>query len=571
MGKDGEDMGETTLHIQMRDMLKRPVFRKAEVLASERALTRYVRWVHIMEVPEVGNLLNGGELVLTTGIGWQDNAQQGLSFLRQLIAHGAAGLCIELGAHTKSQLGAMKEIASAEDFPLIWFHEQVRYIDITQDLHFTLLRSHQRLIAELDTLTTSFNQLLLNGDGVQPLLRLLSRTTGYDVALYPLEGEASAVPYCAPEHLEARRQSWFSHRESVSTRMESRTEHTSPTEFCSSPGTLSLSVQALEYTFADLVLTTAKPSNHDLDLENQHQPSNEFILQAMERCAAAIAQDWMRTKYMEEKRRYKEDMWVIDWLNGHHSPKEIHEYLSTASPLLATGTGTIILFERIPGYSDSLKLQKLLIQRNIVSRSIFSREGFTLYSTVLNHQIILIIIDPQPGVQRKSHLWNCIQQLQQHEADQTHHLFSGLLGIGQSCANLARIKDSLDSAKETLSIQKDIGAMQQPFYSNLHCYRIIAGMKQSGSLEDFIEEYLGPIIRYDAEKGGQLLHTLKQYFVLCCSKQETATRLFIVRQTLYHRLHKIETLLGEDYVLPEKRVAIELAIYGYEYVHGPIA
>ncbi|WKL05312.1 hypothetical protein Q0F98_13300 [Paenibacillus amylolyticus] len=48
--------------------------------------------------------------------------------------------------------------------------------------------------------------------------------------------------------------------------------------------------------------------------------------------------------------------------------------------------------------------------------------------------------------------------------------------------------------------------MQQPFYSNLHCYRIIASMKQCGNLDDFIEEYLGPLIRYDVEKGGQLLH-----------------------------------------------------------------
>ncbi|MEO2207592.1 helix-turn-helix domain-containing protein [Paenibacillus pabuli] len=96
-------------------------------------------------------------------------------------------------------------------------------------------------------------------------------------------------------------------------------------------------------------------------------------------------------------------------------------------------------------------------------------------------------------------------------------------------------------------------------------------MKQSGNLEDFIEEYLGPVIRHDAERGGQLLSTLKQYLVLCCSKQETATALFIVRQTLYHRLDKIEALLGEDYILPEKRIATQLAIYAYEYVNGPIA
>ncbi|MFS0872270.1 PucR family transcriptional regulator [Paenibacillus xylanilyticus] len=559
-------MGETTLQLQMRDMLKRPVFRKAEVLASERALERYVRWVHIMEVPDVGNLLNGGELVLTTGIGWQDDEQQGLSFLRQLIARGAAGLCIELGAHTKSQLGAMKEIAAADDFPLIWFHEQVRYIDITQDLHFALIRSHQRMLAELDNLTTSFNQLLLNGDGVQPLLRLLSRTTGYPVALYPLEGEASAVPYCPPELLENRRMAWLTQRShsSQTDQMGQKNRSGQPMD------ALTLPIQALEYTFADLVLFLEKLPDHELELQ-RHKPSDEFVIQAVERCAAAIAQDWMRTKYMEEKRRYKEDMWVIDWLNGHHTAKEIQEYLISRGPLLASSKGTVVLFDSNPSYTDSLKLQKLLIQRNIVARSVFSREGFTLFSTVLNHQIILIILDPQPVPQRKSSLWRCIEQLQQHEIDQTHRLFSGLLGIGHSCTDLSRLKDSLDAAKETLRIQKDTGPMQQPFYSNLHGYRIIAGMKQSGNLEDFIEEYLGPVIRHDAEKGGQLLRTLKQYFVLCCSKQETATALFIVRQTLYHRLDKIEALLGEDYVLPEKRVAIELAIYAYEYVHGPIA
>ncbi|WP_345940769.1 PucR family transcriptional regulator [Paenibacillus sp. ALJ109b] len=562
-------MGETTLHIQMRDMLKRPVFRKAEVLASERALERYVRWVHIMEVTEVGNLLNGGELVLTTGIGWQDDEKQGLSFMRQLIARGAAGLCIELGAYTKSQLGPMKELAAEADFPLIWFHEQVRYIDITQDLHFALIRSHQRMLAELDSLTTSFNQLLLNGDGVQPLLRLLSRTTGYPVALYPLDGEASAVPYCPPAQLEIRRQEWLSRRGHSDDEDHLGDHSVQRNHSVHSLDALTLPVQALDYEFADLVLMLDKLTDHEP--ESSNRPSDEFIIQALERCAAAIAQDWMRTKYMEEKRRYKEDMWVIDWLNGHHSAKEIHEYVSAANAQLASGIGTVILFDSNPNYTDSLKLQKLLIQRNIVARSVFSREGFSLYSTVLNHQIILIILDPLPGSQRKSSLWRCIEQLQQHEQEQTHRLFSGLFGIGHSCADLSRLKDSLEAAKDTLRIQKDIGVMQQPFYSNLHCYRIIASMKQSGSLDDFIEEYLGPVICYDAEKGGQLLRTLKQYFILCCSKQETATALFIVRQTLYHRLHKIETLLGDDYTLPEKRVAIELAIYAYEYVHGPLA
>ncbi|MDM5281244.1 PucR family transcriptional regulator ligand-binding domain-containing protein [Paenibacillus silvae] len=550
-------MEEPTLQIQIRDMLKRPVFRKAEYVASDRALERYVRWVHIMEVPEIGDLLSGGELILTTGIGWSEGNQGGLSFLHQLITCGAAGLCIELGEHTRPQLEGLKQIAAEADFPLIWFQDQVRYIDITQDLHFALIRSHQRMVAELDQLTTTFHQLLLNGDGVLPLLRLLSRNTGYAVALYPLEGEAAAVPYVPSEQLEMRRQQWF---------VEAR-ETLHPHNRMNG---ISMPVQALEYTFADLVLFPHQPEDMDLNQPPETRPSEAYVVQALERCAAAIAQDWMRTKYMEEKRRYKEDMWVIDWLNGSHSTKDIQEYLSAADPRLCKAQAAVILFESHPVHNDSLRLQKLLIQRNIVARSIFAREGFTLYSTVLNLQIIVIVIDPQSETLRKNKLWHCIQQLKQHEQEQTHQLFSGLLGIGQSYSDLSRLRESLESARETLRIQKDIGVMQQPFYSNLHCYRIIASMKQSGNLNDFITEYLGPLIRYDSEKGGQLLLTLKQYLTLCCSKQETASALFIVRQTLYHRLDKIESLLGKDYLLPEKRVAMELALYAYEYINGPL-
>ncbi|MBU5352641.1 PucR family transcriptional regulator ligand-binding domain-containing protein [Paenibacillus barcinonensis] len=550
-------MEEPTLHIQIRDMLKRPVFRKAEYVASDRALERYVRWVHIMEVPEIGDLLSGGELILTTGIGWAEGNQRGLSFLHQLITCGAAGLCIELGEHTRPQLEGLKQIAAEADFPLIWFQDQVRYIDITQDLHFALIRSHQRMVAELDQLTTSFHQLLLNGDGVLPLLRLLSRNTGYAVALYPLEGEAAAVPYVSSEQLEMRRQQWF---------VEAR-ETLQPQNRMNG---ISMPVQALEYTFADLVLFPHQPEDIDLNQPPETRPSEAYVVQALERCAAAIAQDWMRTKYMEEKRRYKEDMWIIDWLNGSHSTKDIQEYLSAADPRLCKAQAAVILFDSHPVHNDSLRLQKLLIQRNIVARSIFAREGFTLYSTVLNLQIIVIVIDPQSETLRKNKVWHCIQQLKQHEQEQTHQLFSGLLGIGQSYSDLSRLRESLESARETLRIQKDIGVMQQPFYSNLHCYRIIASMKQSGNLNDFITEYLGPLIRYDSEKGGQLLLTLKQYLTLCCSKQETASALFIVRQTLYHRLDKIESLLGKDYLLPEKRVAMELALYAYEYINGPL-
>jgi purine catabolism regulator len=50
------------------------------------------------------------------------------------------------------------------------------------------------------------------------------------------------------------------------------------------------------------------------------------------------------------------------------------------------------------------------------------------------------------------------------------------------------------------------------------------------------------------------------------SKQETAKQLYIVRQTLYHRLEKIEEILGHDFMNHEKRLVIEIMIMSYDFL-----
>ena len=64
-------------------------------------------------------------------------------------------------------------------------------------------------------------------------------------------------------------------------------------------------------------------------------------------------------------------------------------------------------------------------------------------------------------------------------------------------------------------------------------------------------------------KGSELLRTLKVYLDHDGSKQIAAQQLFIVRQSLYYRLEKIEELLGADYMLPRK----ELGAAGRDYGH----
>ena len=61
--------------LSLADVLDLPVVRRAlpEVVIGDGALGREIRWAHVVEMRDPDDLLKGGELVLTTGLGAGDD------------------------------------------------------------------------------------------------------------------------------------------------------------------------------------------------------------------------------------------------------------------------------------------------------------------------------------------------------------------------------------------------------------------------------------------------------------------------------------------------------------------
>ena len=81
-----------------RELLELPVLRRArpEVLTGD--LDVAVRWVHTSEIFEIGSLLEGGELLLTTGLGLVREPPNRLAeYVKSLAERRVAGLVLELG------------------------------------------------------------------------------------------------------------------------------------------------------------------------------------------------------------------------------------------------------------------------------------------------------------------------------------------------------------------------------------------------------------------------------------------------------------------------------------------
>jgi len=89
--------------------------------------------------------------------------------------------------------------------------------------------------------------------------------------------------------------------------------------------------------------------------------------------------------------------------------------------------------------------------------------------------------------------------------------------------------------------------------------RLLAAVVEDRELADVIEGALGPLLEHDAAHGTELLDTLYALLAHGDSKSATADALHVRRQTLYKRLAKIESLIG-DLGDPEWRVSLLVAL-----------
>ena len=106
------------------------------VVAGAARLDVPVRWVHAIELTDVGRLLRGGELVLSTGIALPESPAELAGYVASLAHVGVAGLAVELGRrYTRALPAALVRAAEERAVPLVELRREVAFIEITEAVH----------------------------------------------------------------------------------------------------------------------------------------------------------------------------------------------------------------------------------------------------------------------------------------------------------------------------------------------------------------------------------------------------------------------------------------------------
>ncbi|QHF44258.1 CdaR family transcriptional regulator [Pseudomonas sp. S35] len=119
------------------------------------------------------------------------------------------------------------------------------------------------------------------------------------------------------------------------------------------------------------------------------------------------------------------------------------------------------------------------------------------------------------------------------------------VGLSAAAHPPARLAQAQDEARQALAAARRFSERAGLcVYDELGVLKLLSGVRDRALLDQFLNERLGPLLRHDAHHGPSLMPTLEAWFHENGNLMAAAQRLALHRNTMTHRVQRIEALCG---------------------------
>lgn len=508
-----------------------------EVLSGDEALEARVRWVHVSDSAGVARLLDGGELLLSTGSGWPTEPAELEAFVAGLVEAGLSGLVLELGAHYRYVPAVVETAARAQGLALIALHREVKFVALTEAVHSRIISEQTAALRARDEVRERFTALSLRGSPADFIVHQLAQTLGAAVVLENLAHEvvAAEVPPAAEEELFANWEgrSRRAHREDAERRRQGVAG--------GADEWLVVPVEARGIRWGHLVALPgpAHPAGRMGVLEQG------AIALALGRLADGEADEWVRIG----RQRLVEGLLAgrFAGLAGATARLEAAGLPIEGARLHAlVATGAAIA----NGSADAAA-------RALGGRAI---DAAAPDSVALPHARLVLLSLPREagglGDAQANALGSALVGGDAASADRL------VLSIGSPADGLDELLGSLLEAIDLARGARPPGSrgLEVRRADDRPLIRLVASLRDDHRLLRHSERMLAPLIEYDLARGGDLLNVLGAVVAHPGNRTAAAAASHLSRSVFYQRLALIGDLLGVDLDDGESLTALHLAL-----------
>lgn len=279
--------------------------------------------------------------------------------------------------------------------------------------------------------------------------------------------------------------------------------------------------------------------------------------------AVMILEQVMLSKESEKKAKIYEDF-IYGLINVPKITVKQYEYAKRLN--LDLDTPRVALF--ISVYRENISLDQAMNELKIIYEYLIEQHVGYL---IINHSLTEIVAFS--AAFNKFGRWSIVE----HEARITALIDNIKLRFNISVTtamgyyflpndNANHIAATYQSAYAAFIIGRNNAPTTQSYYYSKEKLRILLNPLKKGWIADEFNIYINQIIKQD--KKSVLIKTLNSWFIHNCQMKQTSEALYIHRNTLEHRLRKIESLTGLNLERIEDRLLlfIALSIYKQGYI-----
>jgi purine catabolism regulator len=491
-----------------------------EILAGDDALDRPVRWVHVFETAQAARLVSGGELLLSTGVGWPSDDAALRALAGQLAGDRIAGLILELSDRMPAAPPALVAEFRATGLPLVVLHREARFIAITEAVHSRIIADQMVALRARDEIHELFTELSLRGSPADFIVAQASRVLASPVVLEDLnhqviaaETSGSAMSGSADDSLEGWEQ-------------RSRSAHRGDGD----DGWLITPVEARGIRWGHLIALPGDP----------HPAGRSNVL---EQAAVALALSRLADRDDDEWTRQSHDR-LLGALLGRRFASE--------SGLVARfeAAGFAVTDRRLTGVAVSVRSAGTDSSRVVAAALVAAREaGADALSAQHPAQPGSLAVLALSG-RRDRPLTDAsfaalgrvvARELKVEESTVT-------LAVGSDATGIPGLLASIEEATELLG-RADVIRSRTAVVHRVErrpLLRLVNALASDPRMQEHSEQMLRPLIEYDLANDGDLLDVLRAYATHPGNRTRAAAASHLSRSVFYQRIALIEDLLGMD-------------------------
>jgi purine catabolism regulator len=496
----------------IRDLVETPHL-QLRAIAGEGGLDRLVSWTHVSELEDPAPWLDGGELLMTNGLGLPKTGKEQARLVERLDDRHVAGLGI--GVRGPELRREMLATADARSFPLLHIPVELPFLSIARMVADANQNSaQQRLLTHVRIFDTL--RLADHARGPQDIFLRLEEISGYSLYLISVVGAPLISGFRRPPaHV---------------------LEALGGEQFAPNPAS-----PAVPGGYAVPVPLEARPGTFLVALEREDDGAPPAGLGAVRHIATIASLELTQLYYEREAERRRGAESLAKLFAGRIETASAEDALRESG--LDPGAALVVVALR--GAEDPAALHDDEVHHRLCDLEV--------PHLLLVDGDLFAVLPAEPDV-----LGEVIAGLALRAGVSRER-------VGVHGSAVAR-KEAVWALERCFSHDDGEGPIRRFPRADTTSHWLPTDI---GTLESLVQEILAPIIAYDAERNTSMLESLKVYFEHDRRLGTAAAELHVHKHTLSYRLGRIEEITGRDLSRMADLVQLWLALQAYEVVGAP--